>query len=248
MPESRGELCLAPEALDDPGIGGQGRVQDLDRYVALEGEVARAIHTAESTGADLFQQLVVIAERAPQAPFETRLGEGWSGREHLERAGVTHEVLEHLRRRVIAVLGHARQRADDHALDGGGNRLPQLARWNDARGIRIRRVTGERSVNVRCDGVHIARRLPGLCSPDFRRHVRRVGVVRRQRRQVGQAPVGVSQIGNDALPTGVDHQRRGDDAPHDDAARMRVLERGEEITDQRHGLRNRARSASQCVR
>src|SRR5207247_7003518 len=57
----------------------------------------------------------------------------------------------------------------------------------------------------------------------------------------------VPQIGNDALAAGVDHQGRGDDAAHDDAPRMRVLEGGQKISNQRHALWNRARPAPQCV-
>src|SRR5438105_13501217 len=142
MPQPGRELRLAAEALHDAGIGRERRMQDLDRHVALEREIAGAVHAPEATGTDLLQQLVVVAQRAPQASLESRFGYGRCGGEHLERARVAHEVLEHLRRRVVAVLRHARQRADDHALDGGGNRLAQLARWNDARGIRSWWVAG----------------------------------------------------------------------------------------------------------
>ena len=248
MPQPRRELRLAAKALYHPGIGGERRVQDLDRHVALEREVARAVHAPEATGTDLLQQLVVVAQRAPQPSLESRFGYGGCGGEHLERARVTHEVLEHLRRRVVAVLRHARQRADDHALDGGGNRLAQVARWNDALGIRIWWVAGESGVDVRGDAVHVACGLAGFPGTDFRRHIRRAGIIRRQRRKVGQAPVGIPQIGDDTLAAGVDHQGRGDDAAHDDTARVRVLERGQQIPDERHALRNRAGPASQCVR
>src|SRR5207237_9888294 len=135
-------------------------------------------HAPEATGTDLLEQLVVVAQRAPQASLEARFRYGRCGGEHLERARVTHEVLEHLGRRVVAVLRHARQRADDHALDRGGNRLAQLARWHDALGIRIWWVAGESGVDVRGDAVHVAGGLAGFPGADLRRHIARAGIIR----------------------------------------------------------------------
>ena len=206
MPESRGELRLAPEAFQDAGIGRQVRVQDLDRHVALQGQIARAIHTAEPTGADLFQQLVVVAERAPQSPLETRLGEGGSGCEHLEGAGITHEVLEHLRRRVVAVLGHARERAHDDALDRRGNRLAKLTRRRDLRWVKMGRVAREGGVDICRHGIHVAGRLARFPGAHLGRHVRGARVIGRERREVGKTPVREPQVGNDALAAAVDHQ------------------------------------------
>src|SRR5712671_165926 len=73
MPQPRRELRLATEALHDAGVGGERRMQDFDRHVTLEREIARAVYAPEATGADLLQQLVVVAQRAPQAPLEPRL-------------------------------------------------------------------------------------------------------------------------------------------------------------------------------
>ena len=73
MPQPRRELRLAAKPLHDAGIRDQRRMQNLDRDVALEREIARAVHAPEPTGPDLLEQLVVVAQRAPQAPFEARL-------------------------------------------------------------------------------------------------------------------------------------------------------------------------------
>src|SRR5437879_2388711 len=70
MPQPRRELRLAAKALYHPGIGGERRVQDLDRHVALEREVARAVHPPETTGTGLLQPRVVIAPCAPEPPSE----------------------------------------------------------------------------------------------------------------------------------------------------------------------------------
>src|SRR6267378_1548308 len=84
MAQPRRELRLAAEALYHPGISGERRMQDLDRHVALEREIARAVHPPETTGTDLLQQLVVVAQCAPEPPLEARLRHGRCGGEHLE--------------------------------------------------------------------------------------------------------------------------------------------------------------------
>ncbi len=86
-----------------------------------------------------------------------------------------------------------------------------------------------------------------LARADFGGHKGRARVVRLHRWEIGQAPVGVAQIGDDALAAGVDHQRGGHDAAHDDAAGVCVLERRQQIPDERHGLRDRARATPQCI-
>ncbi len=82
-------------------------MQDLDGHVALEGQVPGAIHPPEPSCADLLEELVVVAQRATEPPLEPSLGDDRRCGEHLKRAGVGHEVLEHLGRRVVAILGHA---------------------------------------------------------------------------------------------------------------------------------------------
>src|SRR5712691_1416056 len=112
MSQAGRELRLAAEALHHAGIGGECWMQDLDGYVALEREIAGSIDAPKASRANLFQQLIVVAQRAPQAALEARLRHGRCGGEHLEGPGITHEVLEHLRRRVVSILGNARQRTD----------------------------------------------------------------------------------------------------------------------------------------
>src|SRR5205807_9882020 len=104
MPQPGRELRLAAEALHDARIRRERRMQDLDRHVALEREVARAVHAPEATGTDLLQPPVVVAQRAPPPSLESRFGYGGCGGEHLVRARVTQEVLLHTRPRVRAVV------------------------------------------------------------------------------------------------------------------------------------------------
>src|SRR5207302_859341 len=73
VPQPRRELRLAAEALGHGGIGGERRVEDLDRHVALEPEVARPIHPPESARADFLEQLVIVSQGAPQPSLEARL-------------------------------------------------------------------------------------------------------------------------------------------------------------------------------
>ena len=223
-------------------------MQDFDRDVALEREVSGAVHPSEAAGPDLLEQFVVIAERAPQPALEPRFGHRRRGGGHLECAGIADEILEHFGRRVVAVSGSRGKSPDDHALDGRRYCRAQLARWfNEAR-VGIGRRAGEGRVDIRTHGVHVAGGIAGFGRSHLGRHVGRRGIVARGRLEVRQAPVRIAQIGNDALAAGVDHQRGRHDAAHDDAARVRMLQPGQQVPNQRHGLRNRARAAPQCVR
>ncbi len=247
MPQPRRELRLPTKPLRHARVRGERGMQDLDRHVALEGQVAGAIHPPEAAGADLLEQLVVVAQCAAQPPLGPRLGDDGRGGEHLKRAGIRHEVLEHLGRRVIAILGHARQRADDDALDRHRNRRALPAGRHDARRIGVGRIAGERGVNVRGHAVHVARGLARLARADFGRHKGRARVIGLQRREVGQAPVRIAQVGDDTLAAAVDHQGGGHDAAHDDRTRVGMLERRQQVADERHGLRDRARATTQRI-
>ena len=247
MAEPRRELGLAPEALHDTGIGDERGMQDLDRHVAFEREVSRAIHPPEATAANLLEQLVVVAQGAAESPLEALFRHGGRCGGHLESARVADEVFHHLGGGVVALLRSCGKPAGDHALDCGGNRGPDLARRHDARGIEIGQGAGERGVDVRGHRVDVTRRLARIAGADFRCHIGERRISRREGLEIRETPVGIAQIGDDALTASIDHQGRWDDAPHDDAAGVRVLQRRQQIADQRHALRNGPRSAAQRI-
>src|SRR5206468_11194809 len=99
--------------LDYARISSERRMQDFDRHVALEREIARAIHAPEAAGPDLLEQLVIVSQGAPQPPLESRFGDRGRGRQHLKCPGVAHEIFEHLRGGVVAVLG----RSEEHTSE-----------------------------------------------------------------------------------------------------------------------------------
>ena len=68
MAQLRGRLCLPQEAHLDCALKRQLGRKDLDRDVALETLVARAIYDAHPAAANLTVQLVVSA----QDPFDVR--------------------------------------------------------------------------------------------------------------------------------------------------------------------------------
>src|SRR5205814_7057432 len=124
-------------------------MQDRDSDVALEREVAGAVHPPEAAGPDLLEQFVVIAERTPQPALEPRFGHGRRSGGHLECAGIADEILEHFGRRVIAVPESRGKSPDDHALDGCRYCGAQLAWWFHAARIGIGCRARERRVDIR---------------------------------------------------------------------------------------------------
>src|SRR5439155_13595539 len=103
VPQLRGELRRAPEALDDAEVGGERGMQYFDGHLTLEPQVARPEYPPEPPRADLVEQLVVVAEGAAQAALETDLGDLRRGGGLVESAGVAHEILEHLGRGEVAI-------------------------------------------------------------------------------------------------------------------------------------------------
>ncbi len=208
-------------------------MQHLDGDFTLEAEVARAIHAAEAARAQLLEQLVVVPQRAPQPPLEARVDDLRLRRGLVKRARVHHQILEHLRRGEITVARPGPQRAHQDALHGGGHRGAQLARRHQGRAVAGRFLAGERVIQVRADRIDVAGRLAHAACPHFGRAKRRRRLGRLGRLE-GHACVRVAQIGDHAAPGHVEHQRRRHDAPDDDVAGMRVLERAQQVPRQRH--------------
>ena len=72
MRELRGEPRLATEAADGALVARDVRVQQLERHLAPEREVAHAPHRAEASRAERRDHLVVVGER-PAQPHLGRL-------------------------------------------------------------------------------------------------------------------------------------------------------------------------------
>ena len=98
-------------------------MQHLERHLPLEVQVAHAIHPAEAARAERLEELVVVAERAAEPLFPV-LGVlahrdlAGGHRRALVGAGVGREVLEHLGRREVPVVGRLAQRAQEDPVEG----------------------------------------------------------------------------------------------------------------------------------
>ncbi len=242
--ESARELSLAPEPLHDRRISRQRRMEHLHRDVPLEPQVARAIHATETACSDLLEQLVVVAERAPEAPLEPGLRHLRCRRRLLKHAGVAHEILEHLGRRVVAAARRGLKRAQQHPLQRRRYRGPQLARWRDARRIEIRLLTRQDVVDEGGHAVHIAPGLAGTSGSHLRRDE---GTARTLFLwwHIRETPVAVAEVRDHRPARELEHERQRDDPTQNHAARVGVLGGAEQVAHQRVRRANRARPPAQ---
>ena len=63
---------LGPEALEEGGVAGQGRMEDLDGHPAMEGDVVGQVDVGGRTGAQGRDQSVAVAEDTPDGVGDTR--------------------------------------------------------------------------------------------------------------------------------------------------------------------------------
>ena len=144
-------------------------MQHLERHLALEVQVPHPIHPAEPARAQQREQLVVVAQgpAEPLLPLPAILGAGGrpghdAGGSGLERPGVRREVLQHLGRGEIAVLGGGLEGAKHDPLDGAG-RGRDAARSGGAAasGSSGGSLAGDRVVEERARGVDVGGRIAG---------------------------------------------------------------------------------------
>ena len=245
--ESSGELRFASEPFNGRQVLGQVRMQHLERDLSLEVQVAHAVHPTEAALPELPEELVVVAQCAAHPRFPVRPvgeldGEGRQG--HVDRlvlARLGSEVLEHLRRREVALVGTRIERAEDHALKRGRNDATDLSWRHELLCVERRRRRGHGEIQHRAGRVHVAGRIAGLPVAHFRRQEGRAGRLLR-RRNVRQREVAVPQVGDGAATGRGEQQRRRDDAADDDAMRMRVFERPEDVAGQAVDRRDRPRT------
>ena len=120
--QSGRELRFPAEPLHDRRLGGQVRMQHLQRHLALEVQVAHPIHPTEAPRAESLEEFVVVAERAPQALFpvlRVLLGDELAGRDRRAFVGarVGREVLQHFGGGEVSVVGRRPQRAEQDAVE-----------------------------------------------------------------------------------------------------------------------------------
>ena len=106
MRELRREPRLAPKAADDALVARDVRMQQLERDLAAEREIAHAPHRSERAGAERGEHFVVVGERPAQAHFG-RFGRELSGLvagEHDHRAAADDAIdrAEHRRHRWVS--------------------------------------------------------------------------------------------------------------------------------------------------
>src|SRR5439155_464096 len=140
-------------------------VQHFDGHLTLEPQVARPEYPPEPPRADLVEQLVVVAQGAAQAPFETDFGDLRRGGGLLEDSGFAHEVFQHLGRSEVPVTRPGLERAQQHAPQDSGHGGPHPPRRDQLRGIGIGLLACDGVVDDRRHRVHIARRLPRAAGP-----------------------------------------------------------------------------------
>ena len=176
------QLGLPPKALDDLRVLRQRRVQHLERHLALEMQIPHAVHPAEPALAQQGEQLVVVAQGTPQPGFPASaiLGARQRSLRHghgagLEGARVDREVLEHLRRGEVAVLGGELERPQDDPLDRPGAGRPELGRPAHLPGSSGGSQSGHREEEQRASGVDVAGRIADRAIPDLGRHEHAAG-------------------------------------------------------------------------
>ena len=65
MHDAARELRFTAESLDDSRIGGEERMEHLERHLALELQITHVVHAAEATGAEFSEQFVIVAQGPP---------------------------------------------------------------------------------------------------------------------------------------------------------------------------------------
>ncbi len=245
--EPGSELRFAPESFNGLGILGQFRVQHLEGHLALEVQVAHAVDQAEPAAAQQRQQFVVVAQGPPEPRFPERAFRRFRRqrakihRYRLEGTGGVGKILPHLRRGHEAAPRLRLECAHDDALQCGRDDRPQCARAGQFRGVGRGRRSRDGEVEDRASGVDVTRRIARLSRAHLRRKKRQAGQ-HLARRLFGERQIAVAQVGDRAPAAGVEQQRRGHDAPHDDAVGVGVFQRAQQIARQLMHVGNRSRT------
>ena len=184
-------------------------MQHLEGHLPLEVEVPHPVHPAVPAAAEQREQLVVVAQGAAQAllpvPAVVALPGQQPGirpaphRRVLEGARVGGEILQHLGGGEIAVVGGGAQRAQQDPLDGPGAVGAELRGRLELRRVERRFQAGDGEVENRarrCRCRWSGRRPPPRGPPGHER-LRARDLARRDR---GQGPVAVAQVGHRAAP------------------------------------------------
>ena len=132
--------CLATEIADSLRVVGDAGVQDLQRHLALEREVADAPYVTVRAASELGEQLVVVAHRLAQSDVGVIVGAPHRLviAAHEQRARCTApvraralEIAQHRRDGGISACGIFRQRARQYRGESFGRLRAQERHWRD---------------------------------------------------------------------------------------------------------------------